>query len=81
MTVAEANAVLDSIALKDRVSWEQARYISYIQAITQGAKLKSPLDLIKFSWEITEADNAEVTDTRTKEEIVQSLLDIKNSLK
>lgn len=80
MTSTEATAILDSIASKEKLSWEQFRWISYIQALSQGAKLKSPVDLLKFSWEYTESEIAEATDTRTKEEIVTSLLELKNSL-
>ena len=38
------------------------------------------MDLIQFSWENTEADNTANTDTRTKEEIRNSLLEIHKSL-
>lgn len=80
MTANEANAILEAIAIKERNSWEQSRWISYIQAITQGAKLKTPLDLIQFSWELSEADSALVPE-RTPEQIKESLLELKNSLK
>lgn len=80
MSMNEANALIDAIAAKDRVSWEQARWISYIQAITQGATLKTPTDLIKFSWEEPETNTPGSRDTRTKEEIRNNLIEIANSL-
>lgn len=34
-------------------TWEQTRWLAYINAASQGAKIKKPQDLMKFSWETT----------------------------
>lgn len=81
MTAAEANYIIDAVTDKDKVSWEQTRWLAYITCLAQGAKLKTPQDLMKFGWEETDADDTVYKDTRTAEEIRQSLLEIKNSLK
>lgn len=80
MTVFEANAIIDSVTDNDKASWEKVRWLGYITCLSQGAKLKTPQELITFSWEETSADNNAYVDTRSKEEIRNSLLDIKNSL-
>ena len=80
MTVAEANAIIESISNTDKASWEKTRWLGYITALTQGAKLKNPTDLLKFSWEINEADSIEIKDTRTVEEVTKNLLEIMNRL-
>lgn len=77
MTVTEANAIVDSITDREKSEWEKTRWLGYVTCLSNGAKLKTPQDLIKFSWE-------EVTlpvDTRTKEEVWNSLVEIKNSPK
>ena len=81
MTVKEANVIIDLIAEKDRIKWEQTRWLGYIQVISNGATIKTPLDLIKFSWEHTEDIIETTKDSRTKEEIRNSLIEIKNSFK
>lgn len=81
MTIKEANAIIDSVAEKNKTEWEQTRWLGYIQALSNGATLKSPIDLLKFSWEHTEESNTSVKDTRTKEEIRNSLIELKNSFK
>lgn len=32
-------------------NWEQTRFLAYIQAVSAGAKIKNPTDLIKFDWD------------------------------
>jgi len=79
LTLNEANAIIDSIAEKDKAEWERTRWTAYIQAVTAGAQLKTPIDLIKFSWEENENILLPAKDNRTKEEIFNGLLEIKNS--
>jgi len=79
LTVKEANAILDSISENNKTSWEQIRWLAYIQAVAAGADLKTPLDLVKFSWDESKNTVNPTQDKRTKEEIVNSLLEIKNS--
>lgn len=81
LTFKEVNVIIDSITEKNRVVWEQTRWLGYIQAISNGATIKTPVDLIKFSWEHTEDSIEPIRDNRTKEEVRNSLIDIKNSLK
>ena len=76
MTVAEANAIIESISDNDKASWEKTRWLGYITALTQGAKLKNPTDLLKFSWEINEANSIEIKDIRTVEEVTKGLLQL-----
>lgn len=81
MTIKEANAIIDSLSEKNKTSWEQTRWLGYIQALSNGATLKSPVDLLRFSWEHTEENTGSSKDNRTKEEIRNSLIELKNSFK
>ena len=72
MSVNEANAIIDSISDVEKVNWERVRWSAYIQALTAGAKLKSPQSLIKFQWEMPineEVEDNKTIDNRTTEEI------------
>ena len=80
MTVQEANAIIDSISDNDKSVWEKTRWLGFITALTQGAKLKNPQDLIKFNWEIIEDESIAIKDTRTNEQVTESLLEIMNRL-
>jgi len=71
----ELSSLLESISDKDKAAWEQTRWLGYIQALTQGAKIKKPTDLMMFEWEKKEV----VKDTRTKEEVIESLLKLSNT--
>jgi len=49
MQEAEALVEQSNRAYKD--NWERTRFIGYVTALSNGAKLKKPSDLITFSWE------------------------------
>lgn len=72
----EATALLNSIDFKGREEWERIRWIGFINAITAGAKIKKPTDLITFEWE--EAKDV-VKEIRSDEEIKASLQDLANT--
>lgn len=80
MSTPEVNAIISAIHEQDKNRWEQLRWIGYITCLSNGAKLKTPQELVTFSWEKTENDATTIKDTRTPEEVRQSLLEIKNSL-
>jgi hypothetical protein len=75
----EVNAVLDANFSRYKDSWEQTRWIGYINACVAGSSVKKPTDLITFSWEQEEV--AVETDTRSIEERRQELIDFTNSIK
>lgn len=56
MTLYEVDAALLSNNKLYKDSWEKNRWLGYITACAFGAKLKSPQDLIKFSWEIEKTE-------------------------
>lgn len=60
MCFEEVNAVLNAINENYQDDWEQTRFLAYIQALSNGAKLKSAQDIIKFSWD-TDIINEEVS--------------------
>jgi hypothetical protein len=73
MCIEEANAVLDAINENYRDAWEQTRFLAYIQSLSNGAKLHSPLDVIKFSWDADIAID-EISDEELQQR-KQSMLD------
>lgn len=79
MCYEEVNAVLEAVNENYQDTWEQTRFISYIQALSNGAKLKSAQDVIKFSW-----DADIVVEEISAEELLarkQSMLDFIQSTK
>ena len=50
-TIAILEAIYENQQEDFKLSWEQTRYIAYIQAVSQGAKLEQPSDLVKFNWD------------------------------
>ena len=47
-----------NIQNKNKDSWEQARLISYIIAQTNSTKKLKPQDILKFSWDSENNDDA-----------------------
>lgn len=76
----EANAIIDSISDNNKTDWEKVRWLGYITALTQGAKLKDPKELIKFNWEQSDDEAIEPKDNRTIDEVRNNLMSILNSL-
>jgi hypothetical protein len=82
MTTWEIEGVLKAIESERRNDWERCRLSGFWQLLSMGAKLKSPKDLITFTWEKNEesqisnsidADNQEVK--LTKEEMAKLAAD------
>jgi len=71
MSQDEIKAIMEAKIENEKISWEQARIISFYSVIAQaGTKtIKSPKDLFKFGW-----DN-KVIETRhlTREEFLNSV--------
>ena len=60
-------ALMKNQHLKIKEEWEQARFISHIIALTNGAKVKNVEDIISFPWEKEELKKmAEVSDAELK---------------
>jgi hypothetical protein len=68
MTSAEVKVICDAVYENYQVGWEQTRFIAYVQAASAGAKINKPEDLIKFSWENSNAEIIPIT----KEELVKT---------
>jgi len=47
----EANCLLKNIYLRDKESWERARFLSYITAQCNSTKTLKPTDIMKFKWD------------------------------
>lgn len=47
----EINCLLKNIYLKDKESWERARFITYITAQCNSTKTLKPTDIMKFRWD------------------------------
>jgi uncharacterized protein YecA (UPF0149 family) len=50
----ELSIICDSLHLRHKDSWEQARLIAYVTAQANSTKKLKPSDIIKFGWEQTE---------------------------
>ena len=51
LSLKEANSIVEDVNNRYKANWEQTRFVSYINCLLQGSKLKSPKDLILFDWE------------------------------
>ena len=50
----ELSIICDSLHLRHKDSWEQARLIAYVTAQANSTKKLKPSNMIKFGWEQTE---------------------------
>ena len=66
----ELSIICDSLHLRQKDSWEQARMISYIMAQVNSTKKLKPTDIIKFGWEDVD-DTTEPNKPLTKEDVEQ----------
>jgi hypothetical protein len=73
MCSAECDAIIQSFNENYKNSWEQTRYIAYIIAATNTDKIKSPKDLLLFTWEVEEEKEIITKEERLKRE--QEMLD------
>ena len=62
--------ICDSLHLRTKDNWEQARLISYLIAQTNSKKKLKPTDIIKFEWD-KEQDKKEYSHTYTLDEVEQ----------
>jgi len=60
--------ICDSLHLRTKDNWEQARLISYLIAQTNSKKKLKPTDIIKFEWDKTQ-DKKESSHTYTLDEV------------
>lgn len=69
----ELSIICDSLHLRTKDSWEQARLISYMVAQVNSKKRLKPTDIIKFAWEQPKSDKSKVSQsdshTYTVEEV------------
>lgn len=54
MSAKEVNAILESNFEEYKEAWEICRYTAFIIAVSAGAKLEKPENLLKFSWDAKE---------------------------
>jgi len=47
----EVEACLNGLDYKNRINWEQTRFISYVTAQTQSTKKLKPTDILSFHWD------------------------------
>lgn len=50
----ELSIICESLHLRQKDSWEQARLIAYVIAQSNSTKRLKPSDIIKFGWEQTD---------------------------
>jgi len=75
MSLPEVEAILKSVFEEYKDNWEQTRFITFVNAASSGAKVKSPTDIMKFSWETSE----EETQEPTEQQRLQSQYDLINA--
>ncbi len=51
MQIYEIPTIVKGLYTKNRDSWEQTRFISYITAQVNSTKKLKPTDILKFSWD------------------------------
>lgn len=79
MSIKEVEVLLNNYNIDYQNEWNQTRFICYINSLLQGNKLKSPEDLIKFSWEKTLEDDLNVI-AEDPEVVKQRMLEMINNL-
>jgi hypothetical protein len=60
MSWTELDSIIENSNNKQKEEWDRTRWAAYISAMSQGAKLKSPQDLVTFSWEESDIIKPEV---------------------
>ena len=57
MEMYEVSAIIENAYCKNRTSWDQTRFLSYIMAkLGSSAKLNRPEDLMSFPWDEKEEE-------------------------
>lgn len=67
----ELSIICDSLHLRQKDSWEQARLISYITAQSNSTKKLKPTDIIKFAWEQTDEKQPTISKPLTSDDVEQ----------
>lgn len=67
----EIRAALHGNERKDRITWETTRWLGFIQAVTQGAKIKKPSDLLELPWEKGDEEEYSDEDIEHLEELLR----------
>lgn len=78
MNTDELNSIINAIEQDNQTGWEQTRFITYITAVSNGAKLNSPTDIIRFSWETAPIETKETKEDL--EETQRRLLSVLNRI-
>lgn len=47
----EVNTILHQLQYRNKTSWEQTRFTSYINAQINNSKKLKPTDILSFSWD------------------------------
>ena len=55
----ELSIICDSLHLRTKDNWEQARLIAYVMAQVNSQKHLKPTDIIKFAWEKADKSNTQ----------------------
>lgn len=74
MSMFEVEALIYQYNKAYQDEWEQTRWIGYVIALSNGAKLKKPSDLMKFEWE-NAIDNKTITKSKPTTEEYKKLVD------
>jgi hypothetical protein len=54
MSASEVDAIITAYNNTYKNTWEQFRYVAFINAAVNSDKINKPQDLLKFSWEADE---------------------------
>lgn len=65
----ELSIICDSLHLRHKEEWEQARMISYVIAQSNSKKRLKPTDIIKFGWEKDTNTTKEANHSYTLDEV------------
>ena len=60
MELYEVSSLIKHQYYKDKENWEQTRFLGYINAKCNGAKIKKVEDLLKFQWEEKEKEKPHI---------------------
>lgn len=72
----ELSIICNSLHLRTKDSWEQARMISYITAQINSSKKLKPTDIIKFEWE---QDKEDIKQSQSKQLTLSDVQRIKEN--
>lgn len=65
----ELSVICESLHLRHKEEWEQARMISYVIAQSNSKKKLKPTDIIKFAWEKENSESKTPSHTYTADEV------------